>query len=1194
MASASLSKDVILDLKIDDSQAVSALGALTKHLDGLKAKRDILNGQQVALNKQLRKGKITEEQYTEAIKKKYEEIAKVEVEIKETKRSISSYQKELQNNLVSEKSAEDSIDAMRAALLNMRKEYEALSKAERDNPLVGGKQLKDIQDLTAEIKQLEQAQGDWRRNVGNYPSAFDATTESITTFGQALASVFGGNGIIGKAATVVVGFGRGLQQMGKDVQDTATQVTDSLNGMAQGANVVENAGNAAQNVTAGFQATEQAAQDASTTVQGFGKALYATSDAETKAASGAAATAKGAEGISGAFKGAGQAVKGFSKQMLALLSNPIVVAIAEIVVVLVKLAAEFKKNDQAMTALQQVFAAFKPILDVINRAFQALVGVLAKVAEGFANAVNWVMKLIPGLREYAEAEMDTVRATDALEDAERSYTVGHAKREKDISELRAKAAESEKYSFAERKKFMEQAAELEKQDLKESKDIAQEKLRLKRQELANNMGFAQFNAEVYEKMSDDMKNELAQLEAAVFGAEKAYNDGMRSINKSLSTFTKQEQAEQKQRAQAAAQAAKERLKNEREALAALSKMWIDGITNLRDREYSATKQAGEKEIQALKNKLNEEKNLSKAAREAINRQIILAEADLQIKLGELRKKWETDEQARQLQRTKEYYQHLLQGLSTTEAKVQVQLEINELDSKAIKDGLDATLKEIKKTAEDAEKDFMSLDYNELADKYAAVWEARGITTGDNIAKMRELVRQYNDEAEKAAVQHQNTITAIDRETEKKRKEILAKGTKDIHDEELKRLDLSRKHAEILRQIELANNYDTYGNNEVEKTRILQEQAEERLKIAQEEYSRMAKEREKYTDDELVAIYGSLEAYNNALAESQLKVIEGENAVKDAMKQTAIAAANQKSKMIDTANAIMSSLNSILGSFQSLFETMAESDEKYADYATAMAMMQILVSTAISIANAIQGATAAGAATGVAAPFTTPAFIIEMVAIVAGAVASAVGILTKAKQQKASKPKFSEGGLVGKRTTRKKDDQIDAKLTEGEYVISAPVVDKLGVKFFDWINGNKRKSDPRSAVTVNYVKNSNATNSNVTNSSVKTIDARVSEGEYVIQAPAVETVGVKFLDWINFQGHRPVSGYRRSFASGGQVTASTGAIPRDAIRQTEMLGYEDMRAAMAEAVSEVTVVADVREITRVQNRIRTKQAISKNN
>lgn len=1104
MASGTLKKEVILDLQINDQKAVSNIAQLNKHLDELKVKR-------LGLHAAVKNNIISEEEY-------YKQLAKVDMEIKETKRSVSAYQKELQNNLVAEKAEKDSLDAMRAALLNMRKDYESLSKAQRDNPLVGGKQLQDIQSLTAQIKQLEQAQGDWRRNVGNYPSAFDATTESITTFGQALASVFGNNGVIGKAATVVVGFGRGLQQMGKDVQDTATQVTDSLNGMAQGAQ-------AAQDVTAGFQSAGEAAQTASTTVQGFGKALYDTTDAETKAAAGAEVTANGAEGVSGAFKGAGAAVKGFTKQMLALLANPIVAALAAIVVVLVKLAAEFQKNDQAMTALQQVFAAFRPILDVINRAFQALVGVLAKVAEGFASVVSWLVKLVPGMEAYANAEMDTVNATDALEDAERQYTVNHAKREKDISELRAKAADSEKYSFAERKKFMEQAAELEKQDLKENRDNAKERLRIRRQELANNMGFAEFNSEVYEKMSDDMKNELAQLEAAVFGAEKAYNDGMRSINKSMSTFTKQEQSEQKQRAQQAAQARKERLKNEREAIEALQKMWIDGIRNMSDREYAATKQAGEKEIQALKNKLNEEKNLSKTAREAINRQIILLEADLQIKLGEMRKKWESDEQARQLQKTKEYYQHLLNGLSTTEAKIQVQLEINELDSKSIKNGLDATLNEIKKTAEDAEKDFMSLDYNELADKYAAVWEARGITTGDNIAKMRELVRQYNDEAEKAAIEHQNAITAIDRETEKKRKEILAKGTKDIHDEELKRIDLSRKHAEILRQIELAGSYDEYGRNEMEKTRILQEQAQERLKIAKDEYSRLAKERETYTDDELVAIYGSLEAYNNALAESQLKVIEGENAVKDAMKDVSIAAANQKSKMIETANTIMESLNGILGSFQSLFETMAESDEKYADYATAMAMMQILVSTAISIANAIQGATAAGAATGIAAPFTTPAFITEMVAIVAGAVANAVGILKQAQQQKASKPKFADGGLVGNRTTRKTDDRIDAKLSEGEYVISAPVVSRIGVRFLDWLNF----------------------------------------GQYM--------------------GRRPKTAY----AEGGAVS-----IPRDAIRRTETIGVEEMRAAMAEAVAEVTVVADVREITRVQNRIQTKQAISKNN
>ena len=324
-----------------------------------------------------------------------------------------------------------------------------------------------------------------------------------------------------------------------------------------------------------------------------------------------------------------------------------------------------------------------------------------------------------------------------------------------------------------------------------------------------------------------------------------------------------------------------------------------------------------------------------------------------------------------------------------------------------------------------------------------MWEARGITLGDNIAKMRALVDAYYEDYERAEIEHNNLVIAINKASEEEKLKIRLEGTKRLHDEEVKQLDLTRKHAEILRQIELGEQYTPYERIEMEKTRIMLEQAQERVRIAQEEYQRLADERQKYNDEELKAIYGSVEEYDNILAEAQLKVVESENGVKDAIKAVNDEAVKQKQTMISTATAIMSSMNSILGSFQGLFEQMAESDEKYADYATAMAMMQILVSTAISIANAIQGATAAGAATGVAAPFTTPAFIIEMVAIVAGAITSATSTLMKAKQSKQSPPKFSEGGLIGNKTTRRKDDTVTAKLTLGEYVIPAPVVDDLG-------------------------------------------------------------------------------------------------------------------------------------------------------
>ena len=508
------------------------------------------------------------------------------------------------------------------------------------------------------------------------------------------------------------------------------------------------------------------------------------------------------------------------------------------------------------------------------------------------------------------------------------------------------------------------------------------------------------------------------------------------------------------------------------------------------------------------------------------------EADLQLKLGDLRKKFLEEDYDKQLQTARNYYQKLLAGLKDEEvdAQVAVKLVLNDIDTDELKRAEDRALKQVKAVWEQAEKDFMELDYNELAAKYADVWEARGITLGDNISKMRALVDAYQKDYEDAEKDHNKLIIAIDKASEEEKLRIRLEGTKKLHDEEVKQLNLTRKHAEILRQIELGEQYTPYERIETEKTRIMLEQAQERVRIAQEEYQRLADERQKYNDEELKAIYGSVEEYDNILLEAQLKVVESENGVKDAIKAVNDEAVKQKQTMISTATAIMSSMNSILGSFQGLFEQMAESDEKYADYATAMAMMQILVSTAISIANAIQGATAAGAATGVAAPFTTPAFIIEMVAIVAGAVASATSTLMKAKQQKQSPPKFSEGGLIGNKTTRRKDDTVTAKLTLGEYVIPAPVVDDLGTDFFDQIIGKKGKKLPR--------------------------------------------IG-------NFETPH--------FATGGLVQSIS--TPNLNIAETS-INYDIMKDVMVEAMGEIQPVVSVREITHAQQRVSVKERIAR--
>ena len=826
--------------------------------------------------------------------------------------------------------------------------------------------------------------------------------------------------------------------------------------------------------------------------------------------------------LSVAFSNAGKMVKAMGKEFLALLANPIVAGIAAIVAVVMKLTNSIKKNDEAMTALKSLMASLEPILNIIEKGFQAIVGVITKAINGISNFIQKVMQLVPGLREYSKANEDIVRSADALEDKEREYTLNNAKRQKEISELRNKAVQADKYSASERKKFLQDAMDLEKEDLGEKRDLASERYRIAKEEALLSIGVTEMTEEAWARLSDEAKNHLTDLEAAMVLAEKEYNDGTRRMQSQISTLSK-----------TGGSTRKERLKNEREALKELENTLISSLKNIYDKETATITANYNQQINALREKLKTEKNLTKAAKQYINQQIVLLESDLQLKLGDIRERRDKEQWQKQLENAKSYYTRLLSNLSTEDARVQVRLEINEMDTKLLKAQLKTVVDDAKAIYEqaqtdlegDVERGLFSLDYNELAIKYGKVWEAYGIVTGDNISKMRQLVAIYQKDMETAEANYENNLIQIDQAAANERLRI-QKTAQD------KQWNLAIKHQEILSQIQGARDLDQYRYNELEKTKILARQAEERLTIAKSEHQRMADERAKYTDNELAALYGSIDEFNNAFAESELKVVEAEIAVKDALISVAKANTEVKTKMINTATAVMGAMNSVVGSIGDVFNTLAESDEKYEGWALALAEMEILISTAISIAQAIQGAITAAAQTGVAAPFTAPVFIAEMVAIVVGAIASSTSLLLKAKQSKQSRPKFAEGGLVGNQTTKRKDDTVTAKLSIGEYVIPSEVVSELGVDFFDQIAGKTKK-----------------------------------------KMPVIGNLGIPH------------------FAAGGVVPNLT------SITQNMSFDYDEMRDVMRDAMTDALVdmpapEVSVREITNKQNRVKVKETIAR--
>lgn len=1024
---------VILDLKVNSAEAIAAIISAKEQMAALKE-------EQKQLEAEMRKGGGTKEMK--------ERLVLLKTEMRDLNTVVKANERELNETVKSYKQQGDSVNALRAKLKLMRQEYEDMSKAERDSAK-GQELVKHIQDLTVEIRGYEQSQMDFRSSVGSYAKLFDTTSESMQSFGSVLASIFGQNSIIGKAATVVTGFGKSISDMSKNITDMASTASQSSKSVAD-------LGTSITNTASSVTGMNDAMDKTTTVVQGFGAAERAAADAakgmatnsgaaatatsQTAAASTAATTAT--TGLAGGFKAAATAAGTLAKQLLKLLANPYVALFAAIVAVLMKLVDAFKKNDVAMTELQSAMNAFRPVLDLINKAFQALVGVVTKVVSAIGNVVKAITNAIPFLREYAKQEEDLVRSADALEDAEREYAINSAKRQSQISELRNKSVESEKYSYSERRKFLEDAMELEKQDVAERKANAEEAVRIAEQKALNEIGYTKMTAEAWEMLSDEQKNHITELRVNVESLSGEFADATRRMTTQLNSFDKEEKAAAKQRAKAAADAAKERKRIELEAYRSLEDTYVKSIKDTQARAEAELKNSYGRQVEDLKEKLKTEKNLSENARRFINQRIVLLEAELQEKLIDLREQFSDSEKKKELERQKEWYSTLLNSVRG-EAKDSVEIELVKINNKALTKALDETLTAVQKAKEAVSSDLKSLTDEEIMLKYSMDRDGLKNLEAYYIREEEATALHVKQMKEQIARQEQLAVTRITREGMNAREA------------------LAQEHATLLNEIETAKGLETYYYNEVEKTRILQEQAQKRLEIAQQNLQTL----EGYSKEEQIAIYGTQEAYQNALLQAQLDVVNGENAVAEAARNTTAAIAAQKDQMIETFKTISGSISSVLDSFQSIFDTLAESDEKYKKYSTALAMMNILVSTAVSIANAIQGATAAAAATGPGAPIATPVFIAEMVAIVAGAIASATATLKKAQSSAPAKPKFAtggpvdrsvSGGMIGTKTTKRKDDTIDAKLSLGEYVIKSEIVKKYGIGFFDELNETRRR------------------------------------------------------------------------------------------------------------------------------------------
>lgn len=107
----------------------------------------------------------------EAIKKGEASLLEVEKKRLELNKLKQERAKILKDELTLSKASEGSLVQLRVKLKQAQEQYDNLSKAQRDNVSIGGKLLKNIQELDKEVKGLEESTGRHTRSVGNYVSA---------------------------------------------------------------------------------------------------------------------------------------------------------------------------------------------------------------------------------------------------------------------------------------------------------------------------------------------------------------------------------------------------------------------------------------------------------------------------------------------------------------------------------------------------------------------------------------------------------------------------------------------------------------------------------------------------------------------------------------------------------------------------------------------------------------------------------------------------------------------------------------------------------------------------------------------------------------------------------------------------------------------------------------------------------------
>lgn len=234
-------------------------------------------------------------------------------------------------------------------------------------------------------------------------------------------------------------------------------------------------------------------------------------------------------GLMNGIKGVGTALAGVGKQMLALMMNPIVAAIAAIAAAFMALGKGISTSEENTRTLARIMAPFERILTEVVDVLQTMAGWLLKGVEGLSNmamAASRFAERLPIVGRYLKQVNDALdenvrltREKQELENAERNFQVSNAKMAANIAKFRADA---EKTSDPRRRaQLLKMALSIEEKAMYDELKLAERDFNLKKA-LAAQAG--------NDKKTND---ELAQSEANLYRVREQFYQRQIRLNSKL-------------------------------------------------------------------------------------------------------------------------------------------------------------------------------------------------------------------------------------------------------------------------------------------------------------------------------------------------------------------------------------------------------------------------------------------------------------------------------------------------------------------------------------------------------------------------------------------------------------------------------------------------------------------------------------